>query len=70
MLVNAEGHGVVEYVDADEIVINYELSDEEEPSLKVCAKRTSFKFKKTNHIRVLNLCPSKKGDKQKPTSTV
>src|SRR5207244_7169489 len=24
MLINAEGHGVVEYVDADEIVINYE----------------------------------------------
>src|SRR6187455_1524020 len=30
MLINAEGPGVVEYVDADEIVINYELSEEEE----------------------------------------
>ncbi|HYV95777.1 MAG TPA: DNA-directed RNA polymerase subunit beta [Chitinophagales bacterium] len=69
MLVNAEGHGVVEYVDADEIVINYELSEEEELVSFEGARKVYklLKFKKTNQSSCINLKPIvKKGDKVKP----
>ncbi|MFH1320272.1 MAG: DNA-directed RNA polymerase subunit beta [Bacteroidota bacterium] len=68
VLINAEGDGVVEYVDANEIVIRYTRSDEE--------KLISFeddiinyrltKFKKTNQNTCINLKPIvKKGEKVK-----
>src|SRR5678815_1608506 len=69
MLINAEGHGVVEYVDADEIVINYELSEEEELVSFEGARKVYklLKFKKTNQSSCINLKPIvKKGDKVRP----
>ncbi|MEO5675781.1 MAG: DNA-directed RNA polymerase subunit beta, partial [Chitinophagales bacterium] len=69
MLVNAEGHGVVEYVDSDEIVINYELSEDEELVSFEGSRRVYqlTKFKKTNQSSCINLKPIvKKGDKVKP----
>ena len=59
MLVNAEGHGVVEYVDANEIVIRYDRNDRDqlvsfEDSRKVYKLR---KFKKTNQSTCINLKP-------------
>ena len=68
VLINAEGDGVVEYVDANEITIRYNRSDEE--------KLISFdddiktykltKFRKTNQNTCLNLRPVvKKGEKVK-----
>ncbi len=66
VLINAEGDGVVEYVDANEIVIRYNRNAEE--------KLVSFegdvrsygltKFKKTNQSTCINLNPIvKKGEK-------
>jgi len=66
VLINAEGDGVVEYVDANEIVIRYSRNSEE--------KLVSFdgdvrsygltKFKKTNQSTCINLSPIvKKGEK-------
>ncbi|HRD40789.1 MAG TPA: DNA-directed RNA polymerase subunit beta, partial [Bacteroidia bacterium] len=66
VLINAEGEGIVEYVDANEIVIRYNRSEEE--------KLVSFdgdvrtykltKFQKTNQSTCMNLKPIvKKGDK-------
>jgi DNA-directed RNA polymerase subunit beta len=69
MLMNAEGHGVVEYVDADEIVINYEMSDEDDLVSFEGSRRVYklTKFKKTNQSSCINLKPIvKKGDKVKP----
>jgi DNA-directed RNA polymerase subunit beta len=69
MLMNAEGHGVVEYVDADEIVINYEMSDDEDLVSFEGSRRVYklTKFKKTNQSSCINLKPIvKKGDKVKP----
>jgi len=69
MLINAEGHGVVEYVDADEIVINYEMSDNEDLVSFEGSRRVYklTKFKKTNQSSCINLKPIvKKGDKVKP----
>jgi DNA-directed RNA polymerase subunit beta len=66
---NAEGHGVVEYVDADEIVINYEMSDDEDLVSFEGSRRVYklTKFKKTNQSSCINLKPIvKKGDKVKP----
>lgn len=68
VLINAEGDGVVEYVDAQTIVIKYERTEED--------KLVSFdgdsityelaKFKKTNQNTCLNLSPIvRKGDKVK-----
>ena len=68
VLINAEGEGVVEYVDANEIVIRYSRTDDE--------KLVSFdddiksykllKFSKTNQNTCLNLNPIvQKGDKVK-----
>ena len=66
VLINAEGDGIVEYVDADEIVIRYSRMEEE--------KLVSFdddirkykltKFQRTNQNTSINLSPIvKKGDK-------
>ena len=66
VLINAEGEGVVEYVDANEIKIRYKLSDSD--------KLVSFdgevktyqltKFQKTNQSTTINLRPIvSKGDK-------
>ena len=59
VLVNAEGNGVVEYVDANEIHIRYEMSDEEklisfDDDVKVY---NLTKFKKTNQNTCINLKP-------------
>jgi len=59
VLVNAEGNGVVEYVDANEIHIRYEMSDEEklisfDDDIKVYSLT---KFKKTNQNTCINLKP-------------
>jgi len=66
MLINAEGKGVVDYVDANEIVIKYDLKEEERiisfESDKVTYKLT--KFRRTNQNTCINLKPIvKKGDK-------
>jgi len=69
MLINAEGTGIVEYVDADEIVINYEMTDEDELVSFEGPRRVYklTKFKKTNQNSCINLKPIvKKGDKVKP----
>ncbi len=66
VLINSEGEGVVEYVDANEIVIRYTLtSDEELVSFDGNVKRYPLtKFMKTNQGSTINLKPIvKKGDK-------
>src|ERR1700756_5427229 len=66
VLINAEGDGVVEYVDANEIVIKYNRSEEERlVSFEGDVKRYALtKFKKTNQSTCVNLKPIvKKGDK-------
>ncbi len=66
MLINAEGQGIVEYVDANEIVIRYDRNEEEklvsfEDNLK-SYKLT--KFARTNQGTCINLKPIvKKGDR-------
>ncbi|PWH85888.1 DNA-directed RNA polymerase subunit beta [Brumimicrobium oceani] len=65
VLINAEGDGVVEYVDANEIVIKYDLSEEDQiVSFDGKTKTYSLtKFKKTNQGSTMNLKPIvKKGD--------
>src|SRR5699024_1652320 len=65
-LINAEGAGVVEYVDANEIRIRYERNEEEklvsfDDDLKVY---NLTKFKKTNQNTCVNLKPIvRKGEK-------
>ena len=66
VLVTAEGDGVVEYVDADEIVIRYTRTDEEKfVSFDDDVKRYHLpKYSKTNQNTCINLVPIvKKGDK-------
>ena len=66
VLVNAEGNGVVEYVDANSIHIRYEVTDEQrllsfDDDVKVY---NLTKFKKTNQNTCINLKPIVvKGDK-------
>jgi len=66
VLVNAEGNGVVEYVDANEIIIKYERS-EDEAKVSFDSDTKSYplvKFRKTNQGTSINLKPIvKKGDK-------
>jgi DNA-directed RNA polymerase subunit beta len=68
VLFNAEGDGIVEYVDADEIVIRYSRMEEEklvsfEDDIK---KYKLTKFMRTNQNTCVNLSPIvKKGDKVK-----
>lgn len=59
LLVMAEGDGIVEYVDADEIVVRYELTEEEKIiSFEGETKRYRLpKFKKTNQSTCVSLNP-------------
>jgi len=66
VLINAEGEGVVEYVDAREIVIRYNRTkDEQLVSFEGDVKTYKLtKFQKTNQSTCMNLKPIvKKGDK-------
>jgi len=66
VLVNAEGTGVVTYVDANEIVISYDWTEEDKlVSFENEEKRYKLtKFQKTNQSTCINLKPIvKKGDK-------
>ncbi len=66
VLVNAEGEGVVEYVDANEIVIRYNRTDDDRLiSFDDDIKRYQLtKFRKTNQSTCINLKPIvKKGEK-------
>ncbi|MDR6737965.1 MULTISPECIES: DNA-directed RNA polymerase subunit beta [unclassified Sphingobacterium] len=68
-LVNAEGHGVVEYVDADEIKIRYDRNDDDRlVSFDDDVKTYKLiKFKKTNQNTCMNLKPIvKKGQRVEP----
>jgi len=65
-LINAEGEGVVEYVDADEIQIRYERTDSDRLVTFDGDVKTYrlTKFKKTNQNTCINLKPIvKKGEK-------
>ncbi|WP_452221169.1 DNA-directed RNA polymerase subunit beta [Lacinutrix salivirga] len=66
VLINAEGDGVVQYVDANEIVIKYKRS-EDEAKVSFDSDTKSYplvKFRKTNQGTSINLKPIvKKGDK-------
>jgi len=71
MLINAEGEGVVEYVDANEIVIKYDRTEEQQlVSFEDNIKSYSLiKFRRTNQGTCINLKPIvKKGDRVKKGS--
>jgi len=71
--INAEGDGVIEFVDANEIVIRYERSQEEEfVSFEDNIKRYKLpKFRKTNQNTCVNLTPMvRKGQKVKKGQTL
>jgi DNA-directed RNA polymerase subunit beta len=65
----AEGYGVVEYVDAQEILIRYDLTDEEkfvsfDPETK---RYPLIKYQKTNQSTTVDMKPLvKKGDRLEP----
>ena len=66
MLINAEGDGVVEYVDANEIVIRYDRSEEQQlVSFEDNKKKYELiKFRRTNQGTCINLKPIvRKGDR-------
>ncbi|NND61739.1 MAG: DNA-directed RNA polymerase subunit beta [Flavobacteriaceae bacterium] len=66
VLINAEGDGVVEYVDANKITIKYDRSDDERMvSFDGDSKTYNLiKFRKTNQSTSINLKPIvKKGDR-------
>ena len=68
MLINAEGKGVVEYVDATEIVIRYDRSEEDQLVSFEDNRKTYklTKFKRTNQGTCINLKPIvRKGDRVK-----
>ncbi|MGB5371599.1 MAG: DNA-directed RNA polymerase subunit beta, partial [Flavobacteriaceae bacterium] len=68
VLINAEGDGVIEYVDAQKITIKYDRSEEERMiSFEDDSKTYELvKFRKTNQGTSINLKPIvKKGDKVK-----
>jgi len=59
MLINAEGNGVVEYVDANEIIIRYDRTDEDQ-LVSFEDSRKSYKltkFRRTNQGTCINLKP-------------
>ena len=66
VLINAEGSGAVEYVDANEIVIRYDW-DEDDKLVSFDSEVKTYtltKFKKTNQSTTINLKPIvKKGDR-------
>ncbi|MDF1570174.1 MAG: DNA-directed RNA polymerase subunit beta [Bacteroidales bacterium] len=71
--INAEGDGVIEFVDANEIVIRYERTEEQEfVSFEDNIKRYKLpKFRKTNQNTCVNLTPIvKKGEKVKKGQTL
>ncbi|MFK8104786.1 MAG: DNA-directed RNA polymerase subunit beta [Saprospiraceae bacterium] len=59
MLINAEGDGIVEYVDANEIVIRYDRTDEDQLVSFEDNRKTYklIKFKRTNQGTCINLKP-------------
>jgi DNA-directed RNA polymerase subunit beta len=59
MLVNAEGDGVIEYVDANEIVVRYDRTEKEElVSFSDSVKKYDLvKFRRTNQGSCINLRP-------------
>ncbi|MFK5983031.1 MAG: DNA-directed RNA polymerase subunit beta, partial [Flavobacteriaceae bacterium] len=66
VLINAEGDGVIEYVDANKITVSYDRTDEERlVSFDGDAKTYKLiKFRKTNQSTSINLRPIvKKGDR-------
>ncbi len=66
MLINAEGDGVVEYVDANEVVIRYDRSEEDSLVSFEDARKTYtlIKFRRTNQGTNINLKPIvRKGDR-------
>jgi len=66
VLINAEGDGIVEYVDANEIVIKYERTEDEAMVSFESDTKTYplVKFRKTNQGTCINLKPIvEKGDK-------
>jgi DNA-directed RNA polymerase subunit beta len=68
VLINAEGNGTVEYVDADEIIIKYEQSEEDEVTTFNGDTKVYklIKFQKTNQSTSINLRPIVRvGDKVK-----
>lgn len=60
ILINAEGTGLVEYVDADKIVIKYERSEDEDLVQFESATKTYnlTKFRKTNQSTTITLRPN------------
>ncbi|KQR93913.1 DNA-directed RNA polymerase subunit beta [Chryseobacterium sp. Leaf180] len=60
ILINAEGKGKVEYVDADKIIIKYERSDDEDLVSFESATKTYklTKFRKTNQSTTITLRPN------------
>ncbi|PHQ28561.1 DNA-directed RNA polymerase subunit beta [Leeuwenhoekiella nanhaiensis] len=68
VLINAEGEGVVEYVDANEITIKYDRTDEERMVSFDGDSKTYqlIKFRKTNQSTSINLKPIvRRGDRVK-----
>ena len=68
VLINAEGDGVIEYVDAEKIIIKYKRTEQEKlVSFEEDSKTYELvKFRKTNQGTSINLKPIvKKGDKVK-----
>ena len=68
VLINAEGDGVVEYVDANKLTIKYDISKEKEMvQFDISTKDYNLiKFRKTNQGTCINLKPIvKKGDRVK-----
>ena len=68
VLINAEGNGVVEYVDANEITIKYDRTDDERMVSFDTDDKTYqlVKFRKTNQSTSINLKPIvRKGDRVK-----
>ncbi len=66
MLINAEGEGVVEYVDANKIVIKYDRSEEDQLVSFEDSTKTYYltKFQRTNQGTSINLKPIvRKGDR-------
>ncbi len=66
MMINAEGEGVVEYVDANEVVIRYDRTEEDQlVSFEDNRKKYDLiKFRRTNQGTCINLKPIvRKGDR-------
>ncbi len=71
--INAEGDGIIEFVDANEIVIRYERSEDEEfVSFEDNVKRYKLpKYRKTNQNTCMNLSPIvRKGQRVKKGETL